>query len=176
MKTKTVYRFYVDYEKEEKWLNEMAAQGWLLERFKVGRYVFCEGEPDAYMYRIELLEELPSHPKSKAYFDFLEEMEIEVVETSFRWIFLRKRTEDGPFHLYSDFDSMIRHERSILKLYSLVLFINLAVVFINLPNSMTGWIILPNLAVVLMLSHYAHTHHRKIRTLKGLREISEQRE
>lgn len=174
MKTKTVYRFYVDYEKEEKWLNEMASQGWVLERFKFKRYVFRKGEPSAYMYRIELLEELPSHPKSKAYFEFLKEMDIEVIETSFRWIFLRKRTEDGPLQLHSNFDSMIRHENRIIQLYSLALFLNMIVVLINFPNFITTWFIFPNIVIVAVLARYIHANHRKIRTLKGLREIAEQ--
>ncbi|MDE0563184.1 DUF2812 domain-containing protein [Exiguobacterium sp. B2(2022)] len=31
MKTKTMYLIFLDYEKEEKWLNEMAEKGWALE-------------------------------------------------------------------------------------------------------------------------------------------------
>jgi len=34
-------RFYISLEKEEKWLNEMASQGWQLER-KHTKYKFCE--------------------------------------------------------------------------------------------------------------------------------------
>ncbi|KAB2862688.1 MAG: DUF2812 domain-containing protein, partial [Exiguobacterium chiriqhucha] len=120
MKTKTVYRVYVDYEKEEKWLNKMAAQGWFLEQFKLGRYEFRQGNPNEYTYRIELLEELPNSPKSDAYFELLEEMGITIVATSYRWIYLKKRTEEGPFQLYSDIDSKIRHEKRIYQLYSFV--------------------------------------------------------
>lgn len=174
MKTKTVYRFYVDYEKEEKWLNEMAAQGWLLEQFKFGRYVFCEGESGAYTYRIELLEELPNHPKSKAYLEFLEEMEIEVVETSFRWIFLRKRTADGPFQLYSDFDSMIAKTNRVLQLYQVVLLVNIIAICLNVISPFAVWVIWPNIALAAFIAYLIQQQTRKLRTLKGLRAIAEQ--
>lgn len=115
MKTKTIYRIFVDYEKEEKWLNEMAQSGWALESFRLMRYVFKQVETGTSTYRIELLSNLPSHPESKAYMAFLDEVGIEVVDTSYRWIFLRKRTSDGPFQLYSDFDSMIQREKRIIQ-------------------------------------------------------------
>ncbi|TCI22458.1 DUF2812 domain-containing protein [Exiguobacterium sp. SL-9] len=174
MTTKTIYRVYVDYEKEEQWLNEMAEQGWLLERFKIGRYVFSKGEPGAYMYRIELLEELPNHPKSTAYLEFLDEMEIEVVDTSFRWIFLRKRTENGPFHLYSDFDSMIAKTNRVLQLYQLVLLVNIIAICINVIGPFAVWVIWPNLALAAFIAYLIQQQTRKLRTLKGLRAIAEQ--
>ena len=74
MKTKTIYRIFVDYEKEEKWLNEMAQSGWALESFRLMRYVFKQVERGTYTYRIELLSNLPSHPESKAYMAFLDEV------------------------------------------------------------------------------------------------------
>ena len=48
MKTKTIYRIFVDYEKEEKWLNEMAQSGWALESFRLMRYVFKQVEPGTF--------------------------------------------------------------------------------------------------------------------------------
>ncbi|KQS45050.1 DUF2812 domain-containing protein [Exiguobacterium sp. Leaf196] len=171
---KTVYRFYADYAKEEVWLNEMANQGWYLQRFRLGCYEFIKGEPDLYTYRIELLEYMPKHPKSQEYFEFLEEMDIEVVDTSFRWVFLRKRTSNEPFHLYSDFDSQIHHEHRIMQLYKVVLFVNIIAVLINLFNPITDTMIWFNLAIVTGLSFVMQRHERKIQTLRGLRTIAEQ--
>ena len=37
-----------DYEKEEKWLNDMSHQGWQLQRYTPFVYRFEQGEPDAY--------------------------------------------------------------------------------------------------------------------------------
>lgn len=174
MSSKTIYRFYADYAKEEVWLNKMANNGWYLQQFRLGRYVFIKGEPGMYTYRIELLENMPKHPKSQDYFAFLEEMGIEVVVTSFRWVFLRKRTSDEPFHLYSDFDSQIHHEHRILQLYKVVFLVNIIAVLINLFNPITDTMIWFNLAIVTGLSFVMQRHERKIQTLRGLRAIAEQ--
>lgn len=41
MKEKLVrWKFYFDKDKEEQWLNEMAAKGWSMKSFLAGRYTF----------------------------------------------------------------------------------------------------------------------------------------
>lgn len=52
---KRVFKFYTNYEKEEAWLNEMAASGWHCIDYLFGRYMFEKGEPGAYIYRIQPL-------------------------------------------------------------------------------------------------------------------------
>jgi hypothetical protein len=54
--TKTVHKwFWVwDFEKEERWLNEMALEGWALVAVGWCRYVFERCEPGAYMIRLEM--------------------------------------------------------------------------------------------------------------------------
>lgn len=176
MKTKTIYRIFVDYEKEEKWLNEMAQSGWALESFRLMRYVFKQVEPGTFTYRIELLSHLPSHPESKAYMAFLDEVGVEVVDTSYRWIFLRKRTSDGPFQLYSNFDSMIQREKRMIQLYGAVGLANFVVVVANLSNpyaQFAQWTILLDIVVVAMLAYAVQHHTRKVRTLKALKAIGE---
>lgn len=111
----TVYRYFSigAYEKEEAWLNEMAAKGMLLTDIGLCRYVFTEGMPGSYIYRIELLKELPSHAESIAYLRFLEETGIEFVGSCVRWAYFRRPASDGPFALYSDTESKIRHFKRI---------------------------------------------------------------
>lgn len=173
MKTKTVYRVYIDYEKEEKWLNKMAAQGWFLEQFKLGRYEFRQGNPNEYTYRIELLEELPNSPKSDAYFELLEEMGITIVATSYRWIYLKKRTEEGSFQLYSDIDSKIRHEKRIYQLYSFVLYLNLFVTFLNIANDAVPFIWILNFTVSVLFIVFVVKQYRKLVKLKEKRQLVE---
>ena len=62
---------YVSYDKEEAWLNEMAAKGLMLVHYSWCTYFFQEGIPGEYTYRLELLENLPSHPESQRYLDFM---------------------------------------------------------------------------------------------------------
>jgi len=77
------------------------------------RYVFEETEPGEYIYRIQLLEHWANHPQSRKYIDFVESTGAECVATYMRWAYFRKKAADGPFELYSDIPSMIRHYRMI---------------------------------------------------------------
>lgn len=112
------YKFFTigQFEKEEKWLNEMSSKGMLLTDVGVCRYSFVKGNPGEYTYRLELLENHPYSPEGFAYISFLEEMGIEHVGSVLRWVYLRKKTADGPFELYSDTESKISHYKRILFL------------------------------------------------------------
>lgn len=111
-----VYKYFSigAYEKEEKWLNEMSAKGMQLVDVSFGiRYVFEEGISGEYIYRLELLENLPSNVESIAYLRFLEETGVEHVASYLRWVYLRKKASDGSFEIYSDIDSKIKHYKRI---------------------------------------------------------------
>ena len=119
---KRVIRFFTNYDKEEQWLNEMAAQGWHLMDYVWGRYLFQKGKPGEYIYRIQLLENPIDHKGSAAYLEFLEEAGIETVASSLRWVYLRKKAAEGPFELFSDRESRIAHyQRIILMLLPLAI-------------------------------------------------------
>ncbi|MDR0841151.1 MAG: DUF2812 domain-containing protein [Christensenellaceae bacterium] len=113
-----IRKAYYDYEKEEAWLNGMAAKGLLLTDYSWCRYAFEEGTPGAYIYRIELLEHAPTHAESRNYLEFLEESGIDIVAYYMRWVYLRKKAADGPFDLFSDAASRMRHYRRVNFLFS----------------------------------------------------------
>ncbi len=119
------------YEKEEKWLNEMSAKGMLLTDISPFRYVFEEGTPGKYIYRLELLEHLPSHPESIAYIKFLEETGIEYVGSCVRWIYLRRPASDGAFEIYSDIKSKLMHLKRITAIANTmsIVFAIVAIIF-----------------------------------------------
>lgn len=112
---KTIYKLFWAWqsEQEERWLNEMSAKGLQLLETGGVRYTFQEGTPGEYQYRLELLEYLPSHPESQQYIRFMEETGAELVGSTLRWVYFRKRVSDGPFELFSDVDSKLRHLRRI---------------------------------------------------------------
>ncbi|WP_134021705.1 DUF2812 domain-containing protein [Lysinibacillus sp. YR326] len=124
---KRVYRFFLDYEKEEAWVNDMAEQGWYLKRTMVGYFIFEKGEPGQYIYRNELIK-----GKSQDYFDFLESMNIEFVSKFGVWAYYRKKKSEGPFVLFSDSSSKIKYLKSISRLFIAVTFLNLLIGFFNL--------------------------------------------
>ncbi|MBR5537703.1 MAG: DUF2812 domain-containing protein [Clostridia bacterium] len=124
-----------DFDKEEQWLNDMAAQGLALVDVGFARYVFEECEPDAYQVRLELLENVPSHAESQQYIAFVEETGAEQVGRFCRWVYFRKKTADGPFDLYSDLASRIRHLRRIVTLILPISAVNLFIGIINVVNA-----------------------------------------
>lgn len=127
-----VRKAYANYEKEEKWLNEMSAKGLALSDYSWCRYVFSETPRNEYTYRIELLENLPTHAESAAYIRFLEENGVECIATYMRWIYLRKKTADGPFDIYSDLESKIVHFKRIRAFWSTLMWMEIIVGLFNI--------------------------------------------
>lgn len=124
--------FIWDFDKEERWLNEMAALGLCLVSVGWCRYEFEDCSPGEYGIRLELLKEKPEHPESVKYMEFLEETGAEHVGSYMRWIYLRKKKTDGDFRLFSDNDSRIRHLTRILQFTGALGLFNLLVCFYNL--------------------------------------------
>ena len=126
-----------NFDKEEKWLNEMAAKGFALSSVGYCRYEFEESGSDIYHIRLEMLKRSVNNPESQSYIRFLEDTGIEHVGTLFRWVYFRKKSDGGvPFDLFSDIDSRIRHLNRIL-LFPIPFF---AVNFFNAINWATRYI------------------------------------
>lgn len=130
----TTYKWFWawDFEKEEKWLNEMSLKGLQLVAVGFCKYVFEEDIKGVYTYRLELLEELPSNTESIAYIRFLEETGVEYIAAVIRWAYFRKKVDDGAFEIYSDIESKINHYKRIRTLLIVVTPINLWSGFNNL--------------------------------------------
>lgn len=135
-----VRKWCVDYEKEENWLNEMSAKGMALTDYSWCRYVFAEAPKNEYTYRIELLQHVPTHPESISYIKFLEESGIECVATYNRWIYLRKKSSEGPFDIYSDIESKISHYKRVYCLWNTLMWVEFIVGIINLVVGMVNLI------------------------------------
>lgn len=105
-----------DFDKEEKWLNEMAAQGLALVSVGFCTYSFENCLPGEYQVRLELLENLPGNAQSERYIEFLEDTGAEYVGNVMRWVYFRKPARDGAFDLFSDNASRIAHLNRMLAL------------------------------------------------------------
>ena len=134
---KIVRKLYMDYGKEEAWLNAMAAKGLALTHYSWCRYVFEETDPGKYIYRIELLGKKPSDPESAAYLRFIEGTGVEIVSTYLRWVYLRRKASEGSFDLYSDVASKLAHGRRVTALYTTLMLIELAAGSPNVVLSVT---------------------------------------
>ena len=86
----------------------------------------------------------------------------------FRWVYLRKRTDEGPFELFSDTASRVRHLRRVLALVLPILILNL---FAGL-NSLNQVGVL-NLLLALFLAAGAGKLWRKIKALQAQQDIFE---
>ena len=182
-----IRKAYFNYENEEKWLNEMSAKGFALTDYSWCRYVFTDCEPGEYIYRLELLENLPSHPESMKYIRFMEENDVEFVASYSRWVYFRKKASNGAFDIYSDTDSKIKHYNRINRLFlsvALITFVCCVINFIlpiihflqgqiypiNTLNIFAGTL---NGTLFIILGCVSHPVRIKIKKLKQQKKIME---
>jgi hypothetical protein len=178
-----VRKLFVDFEKEEKWLNEMAAKGLNFIDYSIGRYLFEEGKPGEYIYRLELLKEIPNHAESQAYIKFMEEAGVECVDTYMRWVYFRKKAEDGAFDLYSDYASRIKQYERVAWFVGTLWFLNLIAAIYNVSIGLTigrqqGFYVniylsLVSWAVVVPFGSMIISYIKKIRKMKREKQLYE---
>ena len=109
-----------EFEKEEIWLNAMAQSGGLLDGLGFCKYHFVACEPGTYNIRLEMRE------YDEEYLEFMAQTGAEYVGRMVKWIYFRKKVEDGPFDLFSDLDSRIRHLDRIGKMLNGITLANFA--------------------------------------------------
>ena len=142
------------FDEEEKWLNEMAAKGLCLVAVGFCRYEFEDCAPGEYRICLQLLENLPTHPESQKYIEFIEATGAEHIGSYNRWAYFRKKSADGDFALFSDNASRIKHLSAvigfiaILGLANLMIGINNLFLAISLPSPV-NYLGLINLALGL---------------------------
>lgn len=141
-----------DFEKEEKWLNDMAAEGWVLCGTGFCRYEFEKCEPGEYTVRLEFLEHLPGSAEGGDYIRFLEETGAEHVGSYMRWAYFRKKAVDGVFDIYSDTTSRVAHLRRMQDMIAPIAAANLCIGLANLGHSKVGFI---NLGCAALLAYAA---------------------
>ena len=132
----TKFRLYLDKDKETKWINEMAANGYALKKFFAGFYRFEKCEPGEYVYQIDFGSKMYS--VSDDYREFMAENNIEIVCLWGYWIILRKRANEGEFVLYTDVDSSIEHYTKILKMFKVVTILELICFLVEVLGAMNG--------------------------------------
>lgn len=132
---KIIRKAYMDFEKEEAWLNQMAQEGWALVDYSWCRYAFESCEPGAYVYRIELLPDLAGRPQSRSYVEFVESTGAQEVAHYGRWVYFRKKSPEGGFDLFSDLGSRLAHYKRVFQFWSVLA---LAEFLIGFSNVSTG--------------------------------------
>ena len=129
-----------DVEREEKWLNDMSAAGWLLEKWNGNyRYTFRRGERGAWLYKIDMIDEEERGLDGETYINFLNECGIEVAYRHKKWLFLRKRAVDGPFDTANDLYSRLRITNKVYSYSIRVLCYLVVACFVTIAISMLGY-------------------------------------
>ena len=99
------YRYYIDNQKEQDWLNKLSREGWALKKFFLGFYKFEKCEPG-----------------------------VEVVCRWYYWVYLRRKTSsNNEFKLYSDKESLKGHYESIIKFLKPFMYLELIASLLQLP-------------------------------------------
>ena len=109
-----------DFDKEEKWLNEMAAKGLSLVSVGFCKYEFEDSMPGEYKVCLQLLDKMPRNPESQKYIEFIEATGAEHIGNFTRWAYFRKKSVDGEFELFSDNASRIKYLSSVISFVSLI--------------------------------------------------------
>lgn len=125
------FRLFFDDQKEEKWINEMAAQGWHFKRSFLRGYFFEKGEIGEYIYRCDLLNNFGMGKEVQEYIQFVESTGAELVHKQFHWAYFRQHQSLGEFELYSDATSKLGYLNRMLGLNIKVALINLLLAVVN---------------------------------------------
>ena len=158
------------FDVEERWLNEEAARGWVLDGVGYCTYEFKSCEPGEYAVRLEPLQNAVDTNVSQEYIAFVEETGAEYVGRVMKWVYFRKKVADGGFELFSDIDSRIRHLKRILELVAFVAGGNLLAGLNMLQYS--GWCVI-NLMFAAVLGYGTYCLHLKKKRLEGERVLHE---
>ncbi|MCI8878563.1 MAG: DUF2812 domain-containing protein [Oscillospiraceae bacterium] len=126
------FKLTFDKDMEEDWLNDWCQRGWAFKRFCMGFFNFIPCHPGEFIYRIDLVPGTGLRCDDYwGYVSFMKEMGVEVLQRWGRWVYLRKRTEDGPFDVYTDLDSQIGLYQRMRRLFVWVLILE---VFCAIPS------------------------------------------
>jgi len=160
-----------EFDKEEAWLNEMAAKGLCMIGYGWCRYEFEPCEPGEYSIRLQMLDDPHNHPESQQYLEFLESTGAEHIGSWWKWVYLRKKKADGEFEMFSDYESKIKHLSRIMNLLLGLGIFNLYIGLLNIfmmitltsPGNALGFINIA-LGLLLMLGYIRlHKKRKKLR-------------
>lgn len=127
------YRLAINPYDIEKWVNDMASQGWHLKKFTWIRFTFERGDPGSYIYRHDELARNGASYEDE-YLEFLKLSGIEQVGRSGNFVFFRKPANDGPFELFSDKKNKISKLSQRISLLLSLILLNMAVGLIGLSG------------------------------------------
>jgi hypothetical protein len=133
--TRTVFRVFLDSsgQREERWLSEMARQGWFLKSIPVLFYRFKKGQPGDWVYRIDYRGSFKVDRKE--YLGLFKDAGWEFAASSAGRYYFRTKRGQGPMpEIFTDKDSRVALYRRIIAGSTTLLVIMLMDVYSMLIN------------------------------------------
>lgn len=96
--TKTVFKVFLSFKKEEEWLESMSAQGWHLMKTPGLVYVFSKGEPETRIYKIDF-RTIRKQEDMEEYLAFFEES---------NWFCVEPKTGKYNYYFYTTTDNEVK--------------------------------------------------------------------
>jgi len=139
-------------DKQEAWLEEMSRKGLHLLDFKLfGRYIFEEGEPRDFNYRMDFDQ---SSGKDSDYYNLIQESGWEHVIAIMGWQYWRMEAGDGRnAELFTDTESKIRKYKRLLVSFSYptpALFIIVLGMFKRFPGRHPQWVVITTILLFVL--------------------------
>ena len=122
---KRVFRIFFSFQKERKWLEEMAEKGWFLSDLSLGAiYTFAKGEPKKMLYDVDRFSpskkpDLEEIRRKELFLEMAQEMGWQEVthDESMNYYFAKEYEEDGINELCNDEDSRRYRARKFREMY-----------------------------------------------------------
>jgi hypothetical protein len=147
----TVYKIFFAWEdeREERWLEDMARQGWHLLRGNIAFFTFVKGEPAEVCYRLDYRGASGADPE---YFALFRDAGWEQVETKcFGWYCFRSPAAKHAPDIYTDVSSRVQKYQRLVWVLAVVLGANLFAFVMMASNEHLRWMSLMNVAAVAIL-------------------------
>ncbi|OFI48687.1 hypothetical protein BG261_07275 [Floricoccus tropicus] len=149
---KKVKKFFLfwQFDEEEKWLNDMSAQGWQLTEIKRIKYTFKSCQPNTYIYKLDYLDN--SKEKNQEYLNSIQSFGIEKVYQTYNLLYLSMENEnssDQVFELFSDKQYRINFLNKLLK--SSTMTISCFILNLLLVSSNTELMLAPYISTALII-------------------------
>lgn len=146
--TKRKWFWAWDFDKEESWINQMAAAGKVLSKVGFTTYTFEECEPGEYTIRMELLENFKDSKSKEENLELTGNSGAELIGEVNRWAYFRKKSSEDDFELFSDVSSKVGHLNRLRVLLALIGTMEL---LIGVNNTIRSFDVLPMFGVPIAI-------------------------
>lgn len=168
-------KVFFDIEKETKWLNSLAKQGYRLTGRSWFTYSFKPCEKGAYIYQVEKRKPFTSD-ENLDYLDFVSSLDINTVAIQWGWFYFEKENDGKEFEIFSDIQSKISHYKNLIFTLLIIGFFSLSILSSGVQGPYILNISFPlvvNSLIVLVSAFTIIKYFIKIHRLKKERFINE---